>query len=65
MAAYARYSAMVMQMGLLIAAGAFGGYQLDKLFRPGFPVFALVLSLVAVAGAIWLLIREITDNKEK
>ncbi len=62
-ASYGKYSAMALQMGLLIAAGAYGGYQLDNLAGIRFPIFTIVLSLAAVAGAIWLLIRELNNSK--
>ena len=62
MASYARYSAMAIQMGILIAAGALGGYFLDGLLKIRFPVFTVLLSLTAVAGAIWLLIKELSNN---
>lgn len=61
MYAYARYSAMAIQMGILIGAGVFGGYLIDGWLNFIFPVFTILLSLVAVAGAIWLLINEITN----
>lgn len=61
LASYARYSAMAFQMGILIAAGAFGGYFADEWLNFRFPVFTILLSLVAVAGAIWLMIKEITN----
>jgi len=65
LASYARYSAMAVQMGLLIAAGAYGGYLIDGWLKIGFPVFTLLLSLAAVAGAIWLLISELSNNDGK
>lgn len=61
MYSYAKYSAMAIQMGLLIAAGVFGGYLIDGWLNLRFPVFTILLSLGAVAGAIWLLINEITN----
>ncbi|MFH1118772.1 MAG: AtpZ/AtpI family protein [Bacteroidota bacterium] len=64
MAAYAKYSAMAIQMGVLIAAGAIGGYFIDGLLDIRIPVFTVLLSLAAVAGAIWLMIKELSNNKE-
>jgi hypothetical protein len=54
---------MAFQMGLLIAAGVLGGYQIDHWIKLRFPVFTIVLSLTAVAGAIWLLIKELNNSK--
>lgn len=31
LSSYGRYSSVAFQMGLMIAAGSFGGYQRDKL----------------------------------
>lgn len=61
MANYARYSALAVQMGVLIAVGAFGGYLTDEWLNLGIPIFTILFSLMAVAGSIWLLIKEITD----
>jgi general stress protein CsbA len=61
LASYARYSALAFQMGIIIAAGAFGGYFTDEWLNFRVPVFTILLSLGAVAGAIWLLIKEITN----
>jgi len=61
LASYARYSALAFQMGIIIAAGAFGGYLIDGWLNISIPVFTILLSLGAVAGAIWLLINEITN----
>jgi len=56
---------MAIQMGILIAAGALGGYFLDGLLKIRFPVFTVLLSLTAVAGAIWLLIKELSNNNKE
>lgn len=65
LSSYGRYSSMAFQMGILIAIGVFGGYQLDHLLKIRFPVFTIVLSLSAVAGAIWLMIKELSNTKNK
>ena len=57
--AYAKYSALAIQAGLLIFAGTFGGYKLDSYLNLKFPVFTLVLSLFSVFAAIWLLVRDV------
>ena len=56
--AYVKYSGLAMQMGLIIGVGMFGGFQLDKLIKWEFPIFTLVLSLGAVAMAIYIAIRD-------
>lgn len=62
LANYGKYSAMAFQMGLIIAAGAYGGTLLDDLVKIKFPVFTIILSLAAVAGAIWLMIKELSNT---
>jgi F0F1-type ATP synthase assembly protein I len=60
---YARYSSLAMQMIVIIVAGAFGGKALDEWLQWGFPVFTLVLTLLAVTGAIIYGMREIFRQK--
>lgn len=63
---YAKYSSLALQMGVIIVAGAFGGKELDKLVDWKFPVFTLVLTILAVIGAVFYGIREILImNKSK
>jgi hypothetical protein len=53
-------------MGVIIAAGVFGGFKTDQLLNLKFPVFTMILSLFAVGGAIWLLIKEVNyKDKER
>ncbi|MBN3035295.1 MAG: AtpZ/AtpI family protein [Bacteroidales bacterium] len=63
MDSYARYSALAFQMLVIILAGVWGGYQLDKWLNTGFPVFTLILSLVSVALAIYYAIRDFLSKK--
>ena len=60
---YAKYSGMGIQMLAIMLAGVFGGKYLDKLLATPFPVFTLVLTLVAVAGAIWYFIKDFLKKK--
>jgi len=59
---YAVYSALAFQMGLLIVAGAFGGREIDKWINWKFPVFTLVLTILAVILAVLYGIRELFKN---
>lgn len=54
---YTKYSSLFIQMAVIIAAGTFGGYYLDKTVGVPFPVFTIVLSLTSIAAAIYLLIK--------
>jgi hypothetical protein len=56
--AYARYSSLAFQMLFIILAGVFGGLKLDEGLQWRFPVFTVVVSLLAVALAIYFAIKD-------
>jgi hypothetical protein len=56
---YAKYSSLALQMVVIIVAGAFGGKALDNWLEWEFPVFTLVLTILAVVVAIIYGMREI------
>ncbi len=60
---YAQYSSLALQMVIIIVAGAFGGKELDEWLQWGFPVFTLVLTILAVVIAIIYGMREIFKQK--
>ena len=60
---YGKYSAMAFQMAVMIAAGVWGGYALDKYLQLSFPVFKLTLSLLAVAASIYFAVKDLTNEK--
>jgi len=55
---YARYSSLAIEMGLIIFAGAFGGMKLDKKLGLSFPVFTLLLTIIALIMAIYIAIKD-------
>lgn len=55
--AYSRYSTIAIQMVVIIIATALGGVQLDKLAGTTH-LFTIILSLLGVASAMWLIIKE-------
>ena len=61
--AYMKYATMGTQMIIIIGLGVFGGYSLDKHFGWKVPVFTLVLSLLSVAVAIYLSIKDFLKKK--
>ncbi|MDY0342037.1 MAG: AtpZ/AtpI family protein [Lentimicrobium sp.] len=63
--AYARYSAIAIQMGVVIAGCTIGGFKLDQWLNLKFPIFTLVLSLLGVSAAIYLLIRTVSKSDKK
>jgi hypothetical protein len=61
--AYMRYATMGTQMLVIIGLGVFGGYKLDKWLEFKIPVFTLVLSLLSVAAAIYLSVKDLYRKK--
>ncbi len=55
----AQYSSMALQMIIIILAGAFGGYELDKWLQWKFPVFTVVLTILAVILSVIFGMREL------
>lgn len=55
---YVKYSGLGFQMLVVIAAGVFGGYKLDKMAGNKFPVFLLLLSLISVGLSIYIAIKD-------
>jgi hypothetical protein len=56
---YAKYSTLAFQMIAIILAGAFGGRAIDNRLEWEFPVFTLVLTLLAVTISTIYGIREL------
>lgn len=62
---YAKYSSIGFQMIVIISAGAFGGYKLDEYLELNFPVFTLVLTVLAVVLAIYYSIKDFIKPRKK
>jgi hypothetical protein len=56
---YARYSSVGFQMLLIILGGVFGGRALDHWLDLQFPVFTLVLTILAVVLSIYFVIKDL------
>jgi hypothetical protein len=56
---YARYSSIAFQMLIIILAGVFGGRELDRWLDMPFPVFTLILSIIAVILSIYTVIKDL------
>lgn len=54
---YTRYSSIAFQMLIIILIGVFGGIELDKWMKFPFPVFTIVLSILAVILSIYTVTR--------
>ena len=57
---YFKYAGMAFQMGAIIFIGMFGGMKLDQWtgLDKRFPIFTIVLSLAAVFGAMYSVIKD-------
>lgn len=67
---YVRFSTIALQMGIVIGAGALFGRWLDELQENTFPIWTLILVLLAIFGSLYQVIREVIkigkeDENEK
>lgn len=60
---YVYYSNMAVEMGVLIAAGVFGGVKLDKWLDKS-PLFTLICSLLGVFIAMYLMIKDVIRSSD-
>jgi len=57
--AYAKYSGIVIQMGVIMFLTTWGGIKLDKVTGNEKPVFTIILSLLGVLSAIWVAVKDL------
>ena len=55
----ARYSGLAFQMIAIILVGVFGGIKLDEIVKWEFPVFTLVLTMLAVIASMYFAIKDL------
>jgi ATP synthase protein I len=60
---YGRYSSLAFQMIAIILAGVYGGIKLDQVVRWEFPVFTLLLTIIAVFLSIYYAVKDLIRNK--
>jgi ATP synthase protein I len=60
---YGRYSSLAFQMIAIILVGVFGGIKLDQVVRWEFPVFTLVLTILAVFMSMYYAVKDIIKFK--
>lgn len=60
---YAIYSNMGIEMGVIIAAGVFGGVKLDKWLHVS-PLFTVLLSLGGVAMAMYIMLKTLSPKSK-
>lgn len=56
---------MAFQLAIPIALGAWGGRKLDTHFQNKTPVFTIVLSLIGIAGGLYLVLKDLIKPNEK
>jgi len=62
--AYAKYSSLGVQMAVIIAGGTYGGHKLDQHYGNKTPVFTIILSLAAIALAMYLVLKDLIKPKD-
>jgi len=60
---YAKYSTLAIQMIVIIVGCAFGGKALDNWLEWNFPVFTVALTMLGVAAALILGLRDLFNKK--
>jgi F0F1-type ATP synthase assembly protein I len=61
---FIKYSSIVFQMGLVIGLFAWGGQKLDGYFQTKKPWFTIVLSLLGIAGGLYLALKDFIKTKK-
>ena len=61
--AYAKYSALGIQMALIIGGGCYGGFKLDEYYKNVTPVFTIILSLVSIGLAMYIVLKDFIKPK--
>jgi len=56
--AYAKYSALGVQMAVVIGGGCYGGFKLDEYYKNTTPIFTIILSLVSIAIAMYIVLKD-------
>ena len=62
LSAYSKYTTIAIQMVVIIVLTTLGGVRLDK-WAGTEPILTVILSLLGVAAAIWLIIKEALRTK--
>lgn len=56
---YVKFSGIALQMGIVITIAALGGDWLDEKQENEFPIWTLVLTLVAIFGSLYQIISAV------
>jgi F0F1-type ATP synthase assembly protein I len=55
---FVKYSSLAFEMAAIMGIGVFAGHQIDQWLALKFPIFTLILMILAVVGAIYHVIRK-------
>ncbi len=61
---YARYSGMAFQMVAIVGLGVWGGMKIDGWLKLTFPLFTVLLSLLAVILAMYSILKDLMRTKK-
>jgi len=56
---YIRFSSIAVQMAIVITIAALGGEWIDEKQENEFPIWTLVLTLIAIFGSLYQIIRAV------
>ena len=62
---FIKYSNLFIQMGVIIGLFCYGGYKLDEHYKTTTPVFTIILSLLGIAGALYLVLKDFIKPKDQ
>lgn len=60
-----KYSNLAIQMGLIIGLSAWGGQKLDTYYQNKQPVLTIILSLLGIAIAMYLVLKDFIRPKNE
>ena len=59
---YVKFSSLGLQMAVIIGGGCYGGYKLDEYFHNTNSVFTIIFSLLSIALAMYVVLKEIMKS---
>lgn len=62
---YARFSAIGIQMIVIIGLGVYAGIKLDEKYPNKYKLFTIIFSLLAIGIALYSVIRQVTEITTK
>lgn len=62
---YIKYTQMGFQMAIIITLGAFGGKKLDEYYQLQKPIFTIILSLLSIAVALYVALKDFISPPKK